>query len=40
MAKKRKGPSPKAKKAYIKNIRKAYTRLHAVIKKHDPDFLK
>jgi hypothetical protein len=32
----RKGPTAKAKKAYIANIRKSYKRLKAVMQKHDP----
>jgi hypothetical protein len=29
-------PTAKAKKAYNQNIIKAYRRLHAVVKKHNP----
>ena len=35
----RPGPSPKARKAYIRNIEKSYVRLRGVIQKHNPDFI-
>lgn len=36
MAKAKKKPSLKAKKAYVKNIIKSYKRLEAVVAKHSP----
>lgn len=38
-SKRRAGPSPAARKAYNKNIIKAYKRLHAVVKQHNPSEL-
>jgi hypothetical protein len=36
----RRAPSPKAKKAYYKNVVKAYNRLHNVLEKKNPGALR
>lgn len=39
MAKKKRKPTLKAKKAYYKLIEKSYKKLHGVLKKHNPGAL-